>query len=120
MDAVRRSGASMSRHCFSGPTMNEDEQMESRLPSVYLKAKGAGLPRSRDGRELSAERESRPPKQKHTYGAAAVVFGLGFGLVLVLGLGLGFGLGRGLGASADTERSARRWRRTTKPKRRCR
>ena len=31
MDAVRRSGASMSRHCFSGPTMNEDEQMESRL-----------------------------------------------------------------------------------------
>ena len=34
-------------------------------PKVYLKAKGAGLPRRSEGSEPSAESESSPPKRKH-------------------------------------------------------
>ena len=38
--------------------------MASRLPRVYLNAKGAGLPMRSDGSELSAESESDTPKKK--------------------------------------------------------
>ena len=63
-EAAARSGASISRHCLAGPTRKEEELMERRLPSVYLTAKGAGLPRKMDPMEERAESESSAPSAK--------------------------------------------------------
>ena len=43
-DATLRLGASMPRACRAGPTRKPVAPSESKLPAVYLKAKGSGLP----------------------------------------------------------------------------
>ena len=51
----------MSRNCLAGPTRKDEEPMESTLPSVYLTAKGVGLPRKMEPMDERAERERRQP-----------------------------------------------------------
>ena len=58
-------GPHLSRHCLLGPTRKVPDDNDSKLPKVYLNAKGAGLPISNDGNEPRAESESKPPKTKH-------------------------------------------------------